>query len=117
MAALYWSEEVDFSHFLKSYALDVHYYPSLLAAVLLISPPPDSAFPFVSADIGNSTLASILGSATSQLKSSYLERVHTSHGTIATPASLTSTVSGRPEHFNFLVRQASHARAVIARFP
>jgi hypothetical protein len=36
---------------------------------------------------------------------------------MATPASLTSTVSGRPEHFSFLVRQASQARAVIGLFP
>jgi len=68
MIALYWSEEVDFSHFPKSYVLGVHDYPSLLAAALLISPPPNSAFPFVSADIGNSTLASILGNAVSQLQ-------------------------------------------------
>jgi hypothetical protein len=69
MAALYWSEVEDFSHSPTSYVLDVHYYPSLLAAVLLISPPPDSAFPFFSADTGNSILASILGSAISQLQS------------------------------------------------
>jgi hypothetical protein len=46
-----------------------------------------------------------------------LDEGYTSHGTMATPASLTSTVSGRPEHFNFLVRQASQARAVTGRFP
>jgi len=63
MVALYWSEEVGFSHFPKSYVLGVHDYPSLLAAVLLISPPPNSAFPFVSADIDSSTLISILDSA------------------------------------------------------
>jgi hypothetical protein len=68
MVALYWSEEVDFSHFLTSYVLDVHYYPSLLAAVPPISPPPDSVFPFVSSDTGNSILASILGSAIIQFQ-------------------------------------------------
>lgn len=43
--------------------------------------------------------------------------VLTWHGTIATPASLISITSGLPEHFNFLVLHASHAREVIARFP
>jgi len=65
---LYWFEEVDFSRSLKSYVLDVHYYPSLLAVVLLISPPPYSAFPFVSADTDNSIPVSIHGSAIIQLK-------------------------------------------------
>jgi hypothetical protein len=69
MVALYWSEEVDFFRSPTSYVLDVHYYPSLLVVVLLISPPPDSVYPFVSADIGNSTPTSILGSAISQLQS------------------------------------------------
>jgi hypothetical protein len=63
MVASYWSEEVDSSHSLMNYVLDVHYYPSLLAAVPPISPPPSSSFPFVSSDIGNSTPTSIRGSA------------------------------------------------------